>query len=363
MKFVHFITRSDTIGGAQKYILETSKQLLDDGHSVSVVAGGSGPLSERAERLGMDYISLPNLVREISPLADLKCLFTIRREILACKPDVVLIHSAKAGLLGRLALLLTGCRVIFIAHGWSNIRVATGLGRVFYSKMEQFLSLCCYRVVCISEEDTKFATRQLGISPGKLSLIYNGVRQPEERVERLPESSTLRMLTVTRFQAPKDFDTLLASLVKISSLNWTLTVLGEGPELETYRQRIEALGLKGKISILGFKTDLAPYYCSHDLVLLVSNSEGLPLSLIEAMSFKKPVVATAVGGIPELIEEGINGYLIPDKDSEHLAFCLSKLCQMSATELSELGEHSYQRYKAKFSFDLMMSRLYNLCQS
>lgn len=362
MQIVHFITRSDTIGGAQKYILETSRKFLEDGNSVVVVAGGEGPFKLAVEELGVVYHSIPNLIREISFFADLKNIYTIHKVVNDINPDVVFIHSAKAGLLGRLALAFSRCKVIFVAHGWSNIRVASAKLSVIYSFIEWSLSKLCDRVVCISKEDVFFAINKLKINSNKIALIYNGVREPHDICCENSLGSHIKFLTVTRFQAPKDFDTLLKSLVNVLHLKWSLTVLGDGPLLDYYKNKVKSLGLIERIEFLGFKPVLDYYYSSHDAVLLISNSEGLPLSLIEAMSYRKPILASAVGGVPELIVNGVNGYLIPPKDVVFLTACLENVCSMSDVQLIELGKNSYRIYKDKFSFESMVERLYDLCK-
>lgn len=361
MQIVHFITRSDTIGGAQKYILETSRKFSADGNNVTVVAGGEGPFKLAVEDLGIVYNSIPNLSREISLFADLKNISTIHKVINGLHPDVVFIHSAKAGLLGRLALAFSSCKVIFVAHGWSNIRIASAKVSVIYSFIEWILSKLCHRVVCISKEDVSFAINKLKINPNKISLIYNGVREPHAIYCGNSLERPIKLLTVTRFQEPKDFDTLLKSLVNVLHLKWSLTVLGDGPLLDYYRNKVASLGLIERIEFLGFKSVLNDYYSGHDAVLLISNSEGLPLSLIEAMSYKKPILASAVGGVPELIVNGVNGYLIPPKDVTCLTACLENICSMSDEQLIELGKNSYRIYKDKFSFEFMVERLYDLC--
>ncbi len=361
MQIVHFITRSDTIGGAQKYILETSRKFLEDGNNVTVVAGGEGPFKLAVEGLGVVYHSIPHLIREISLFADIKNIGAIHKVINDLHPDVVFIHSAKAGLLGRLALAFSDCKVIFVAHGWSNIRVASPKARFFYSLLEWGLSKLCHRIVCISKEDVFFAINKLRINKNKISLIYNGVREPHDVFREEPLQQEVKLLTVTRFQEPKDFDTLIESLFNIVQLKWSLTVLGDGPLLGYYKDKAISLGLIDRIEFLGFKSVLDDYYFSHDVVLLISNSEGLPLSLIEAMSYKKPILASAVGGVPELIVNEVNGYLIPPKDVAYLTTCLENICSMSDEQLIKLGKNSYRIYKNKFSFESMVDKLYDLC--
>ncbi|MDP2573133.1 glycosyltransferase family 4 protein [Vibrio penaeicida] len=359
MKIVQFVTRSDTIGGAQKYILDTSRQLKNDGHEVTVISGGDGVFGSEVKRYGLEFIGLNSIVREFTLFYDLKGIIDFRREINLLNPDAVIIHSAKAGLIGRIALTLSASKKIFIAHGWSHIRTSSTWGQLLYGGIEKFLSLLCDRIICISKQDLKFANNNLMISKKKTSLLYSGVKEPFSR-NSLSEANVYNLLTVTRFQAPKDFNTLLEALNIIHKVrsDWVLTVLGDGQDLEHYQRKTSELGLSNNIRFLGFKEKLVNFYRNSDLVILISKSEGLPLSLIEAMSHGKPILASNVGGVSELIEDGVTGYLVPPSDPYALSQTLFNALDQTRMELAALGDKSYVKYKEQFTFDEMISNLY-----
>lgn len=364
MKVVQLTTRSDAVGGAQKYILETSGKFKKDGNDVTVIAGGFGTFSEEVRQHGLRYIGLDSIVRKISLLEDFKGVWALRSIIKSIKPDVVVIHSAKAGLIGRLALIGVKTKVIFIAHGWSHIRSSGVLGGFFYGFIEFLLSFFCEKVICISRKDLEFANKNLMISKKRTILIYSGVRDPLVSNE-VSFSNDFRFLTVTRFQYPKDFNTLLLAMNNVNKeyKNWSIDVLGEGEELNYFKRKVRDLGLEDKINFLGFKRDLSIYYKKSDLVFLISRSEGLPLSLIEAMSYKKAILASNVGGVSELIDDRVNGYLIPPLDSSALSEAFIEIFKKNKKNLSILGEKSYEKYSDQFRFDKMIKSLYQLFKS
>ncbi|WP_421285756.1 glycosyltransferase family 4 protein [Aeromonas veronii] len=359
MKLVQFVTRSDTVGGAQKYILETSCRFRDDGHEVTVISGGNGVFSKEVERKRLNYIGLSSMVREVSLYEDVKSIVAFRSTIKLLKPDVVIIHSAKAGLIGRLALIGLTHKKIFIAHGWSHIRASKFIGKILYGFIEKFLSLFCNKVICISKHDFVFANDKLFISKKKTSLLYSGVREPVASNE-CSDADFYNILTVTRFQHPKDFDTLLNAMNIVNKVhsNWVITVLGDGEEFEYYQYKTIELGLSDKFKFLGFQGELDKFYKNSDLVILISKSEGLPLSLIEAMSYRKPILASNVGGVSELIDDGVTGYLVPPSDYLTLSQTLFKIFSTTKDELTVLGQNSYEKYKREFSFDEMIKSLY-----
>ncbi|MDK2678972.1 glycosyltransferase family 4 protein [Vibrio vulnificus] len=358
MKILHIITRSDTVGGAQKYILETSRQFLNDGHEVSVMAGGSGVFYNAIDALGANYIEMNTMMREVSFFNDFKTALKIRAKVMDINPDVVLVHSAKAGLLSRLALAFSRFKVIYIAHGWSHIRISSGVTFKTYCLIESVLSRLCKVVVCISKSDFDYAIDKVGISEGKLELIYNGVPEPLVSYAGVSQNDAINMLTITRFQEPKDFETLLSALNMVRDYPWFLNVLGDGETLAYYKAQVVELELSHKIRFLGFKKELGSYYEECDVVILISKSEGLPLALLEAMSYRKFLVASSVGGIPELIDDEYNGYLIPDRDYEYLADRFRVIFGLSKEELLARGECSYLKYKESFNIEKTISKLY-----
>ncbi|WP_260260055.1 glycosyltransferase family 4 protein [Vibrio intestinalis] len=359
MKIIQLITRSDTVGGAQKYILETSDRFQQDGHDVTIVAGGCGVFTKEVERRNIKYISLGTIVRDVSFFNDLKSVFSFRNLVKSSEPDIVIIHSAKAGLIGRLALIGVNTKVIFIAHGWSHIRSSGPIGKKVYSFIESAMSLFCDKVICISKQDFYFANQKLMIPKKKISIIYSGVRDPLV-CDKLPYNIDYNLLTVTRFQHPKDFGTLLAAMNEVDKVccNWNITVLGDGDQFEYYKHRTVELGLSQKIRFLGFKEELGGFYKECDLVLLISKSEGLPLSLIESMSYRKPIVASDVGGVRELIEDGVTGYLVPPSDSKALSQVIFNVFSKTKRELAVMGDKSYEKYRTEFNFEQMINKLY-----
>ena len=141
--------------------------------------------------------------------------------------------------------------------------------------------------------------------------------------------------------------------------SWNLRILGDGPDIAKVKQRIAVLNLEDKVSLLGFKDNIDKFYQSSDAIILISKSEGLPMSLLEAMSCSKLLIASDVGGISDLITNEWNGFLIPPNDSQYLTSCLLKIIE-SPSIIKEYGNNSKAHFDLNYSFENMYSKLMTL---
>ena len=359
MKIFQVITRSDTIGGAQRHVFDISSQLIQDGHQVDIISSGHGAFRDLIENSKMKFFDLKVMKRNLSFLNDIRTIYKLRKKIIKDKPCVVAIHSVKAGLLCRLACIGLDTLVCFTAHGWSHIRVASNPKKRIYILLEYLLSKISHKVICVSLVDYNYSHNVIGISKEKLQLIRNGVLNKQCDLE-VESCDILRLLSVVRFQAPKDFNTLLQALSIIKELPWSLKFVGDGSDIKLVKEQIITHKLEDKVTIEGFQDDVNPYYKNSDAVILISKSEGLPMSLIEAMSFSKLLIASNVGGIPELIKDGWNGYLIEDNDSIKLAKVIQELILDSTGMCKALGDNSFTLFSQRFSAQQMFTETYKI---
>ncbi|MFT5848659.1 glycosyltransferase family 4 protein [Psychroserpens sp.] len=357
------ITRSDTVGGAQKHVFDISIQLKSDGHDVEIISSGTGDFRDLVEKERINFFDLVLMKRAPSLLDDLKVIWGLRKKISADKPDVLSTHSVKAGMLGRIACIGNKTRVLFTAHGWSHIRSASKVKGKLYKLLESCLSKICHSVICVSLADYNYASSDIGISKKKLRLIPNGVKKTQCQkfnIKSFHEEEVLNLLSVVRFQPPKDFLTLIKGLKLIQGLPWRLKIIGDGDDIKSVRETIVFEGLDKQVYIEGFQSNTSQYYMDADAVLLISKSEGLPMSLLEAMSFSKALIASNVGGIPELIKDGWNGYLIEPDDCNKLAYAIKQLMDNKVGLCESMGHKSYSLFNEKYSFERMMKSLYEV---
>lgn len=352
MKVLHFITRSDTIGGAQSHVLDmtllSKKQNIDS----LVVVGGQGVFFKKLHENSVKARSLYNLQRDIGVISDLRSTLEFIQVLKEEKPDIVALHSAKAGLIGRIACFVARVPCVYTAHGWSHIRVANKIPKMAYKCIEFSLQFLCQRLITVCENDLYYAVNNLHINQQKLRRIYNGVEMKSAAPKPCIQNETFKFITVARFQEPKDYKSLIESFSLLKEKNWALDIIGDGPDQECIEKLVEDLNLKSNINFLGFQKDVNKFLLTSDAFLLISKSEGLPISIIEAMKVGLPIIASDVGGISECVALGKNGFLIKNNNPKDIVKHVS--CLVSDPFLVEMmGEESIKIFKEKFTSDTM----------
>lgn len=261
--------------------------------------------------------------REPRP-ADLRTLLTLLR--LVRDADVVHGHSAKAGFLVRLAALLTGRRdrCVFTPHGWS-FWSAPGVTGGVYLRLERLAARWCRTIITLSADE-----RDAGLAGGVGSraayeVIPNGVELA--RFAAPPEPVPGRILMVGRFAPPKRHDLVLRAFAELHAAfpGSELWLVGDGDGLPAAERLAFELGVAGSTRFLGVRADVPELLAQAACVVLASDYEGCPLSVIEAMAAGVPVVATGVGGVPEVIEDGVTGIVTAPGQVDGLARGLAEL--------------------------------------
>jgi glycosyltransferase involved in cell wall biosynthesis len=318
------------VGGAQTYVASLLPALAGE-FDVTVAAHGDGPVVDAARRAGVRYVPLRFVRRDVSwrePLGLLELVLLCLR----VRPQVVHANSSKAGVLGRIAAWLTRVPIrIFTAHGWAFVQQGRG-----YLLLERFVRPLTTRVVCVSQRTLDEGLAARVCDAARSVVIRNGVDVdvPQASLDGEPP----RVVSVGRLKAPKDFATLAAALSRVHASHRAV-VIGDGPD-----RRL----LEGRVELLGERDDVAQQLAASDVFVLVSTSEGMPVSVLEAMAAGLPVVASAVGGIPELV--GDTALLVPPSDPDALAEALERL--LGDVDLRRrLGAAARQRVLEHFTLD------------
>jgi glycosyltransferase involved in cell wall biosynthesis len=338
-------------GGAQTYVASLLSAL--DGFDVTVAAHGPGPLREAARTAGVRFVPLRHVRRRINPWRDLlgllELLALLRRE----RPHILHASSSKAGFLGRIAAWLTGVPIrIFTAHGWAFLQeegALSGLYRWGGRLMRPLTTV----TVCVAEHD-----RLAGIAAGTCSesttfVIHSGVDVAAAPPRDRRNPGPARIVSVGRLTAPKDTLALVHALARLPDGAFEAVIVGEGPDYPAAEEEIRRLGLERAVELAGRRDDVPDLLAGADLFVLSSRSEGLPLSILEAMAAGLPVVASSVGGVPEAVVDGETGLLVPPGDPSSLAAALEQL--LGDAELRRrLGQAG--RSRVQESFDLASFR-------
>jgi glycosyltransferase involved in cell wall biosynthesis len=358
MRILYVATAAE-FGGVSRHILWLAESLVERGHEVGFVIAPEQRLVAEAKELGVEVFPNPYFVRRVRLLNDLRSLWPVYRAVRRFNPDLVSAHSTKAGYAARLACTLLRKPVIFTAHGWAFTEGRAMWRRRLLALVERLGARGTAKLICVSEHDRKLAEAFRIAPPRKLVVIRNGV--PAEpfmlatgavvRDElRLGEVPVLTM--VGRLSPPKDAQTVIAAIRHLGQ-KVKLVIVGDGEQRETIQKEISKQGLEDCVLLTGERNDIPEILAATDIFILSSFWEGLPRSIIEAMMAGLPVVASRVGGVPELVQEGENGFLFAPGDAESCAEKIQRL--LNDTGLRErMGRVSRQKALQEFSLDRML---------
>jgi len=359
VKIVYFITRSDTIGGAQIHVRDLSLEMIKRGHDVTVFLGGNGVYADHLKGLNINVVSIHSLHRSIRFFSDIKSIIEFWKNINLINPDIISLHSVKAGFLGRIVSFSKGIPFIFTAHGWSHIRAAGKFNSFFFTIIERILILISVHLVTVCKNDFYYAINNLKLPCSKITTIYNGMPDLIGNCKTRILNTCPVLISVARFQEPKDFETLLKSLSLLRDLEWSFRFVGDGPMLNKIKIAVEKLELSKKISFIGSSNQVEQELSTADIFVLISKSEGFPRSILEAMRAGLPIVASNVGGISESVNNGVNGYLVKSRDYKMLAVKLAKLINSKNIQ-KNFGEKSRMLFENNFRFENMFDQTFKL---
>jgi len=348
------ITRGDSIGGAQIHVRDLAAGASRRGHRVAVAVGSGGPFVGLLEAAGIATLLVPGLGRAIDPVSDLRAVSRLRALIRRWKPDLVACHTAKAGLVGRLAAFWAGVPSQYTVHGWQFAEGISPVQRVFVLVAEALLARITRTIITVSEYDRTLALRSHVAPPRRLVTVHNGMPDLP-----LPASTfggaTIRLIMVARFQPQKDHATLFAALEVLEDLPWSLRLVGDGPDLARWQAWVEHRGWQRRVVFSGLSHDVAALLAQADVFVLASRWEGFPMSILEAMRSGLPVVASNVGGVSEAVIDEQTGLVVPVGDPGALARAIGRL--MADRELRhDWGAWGRERFVAEFTFEKMLDK-------
>ncbi len=348
IKVMHIIARLN-IGGAAVYVIELVEQLNDLGYDAQLICGvvgkDEGDMRYIADERHVAVTILPRLGREISFVGDLTTVFRLWRLIRRERPDVVHTHTAKAGLVGRLAAWLSGVPVIVHTfHGHVFAGYFGGLKTKVFLQLERFCARLSTRLITLSPDlkrdlatvfkiapAEKIEIIQLGFDLRKLLAVQrsNGNFRAEQHI---PDRAPLIGI-VGRLVAIKNHEFFFEAARRVLDQLPTayFAVVGDGERRLELEALAQSLGIADHVRFTGWITDLTPVYSALDTLVLCSKNEGLPVSLIEAMAAGVPVVATAVGGGNDLLDGGCLGAISPPESAAALSDAILQTLAESST--------------------------------
>ena len=393
MKKILYIITQSNFGGAQRFIFNMATELDKTKYQVMVAAGPQGDdengLLRNLEKEGVLTHHLKHLYWEVNPRREVKAFKEMRKLIKEFRPDVVQLGSSKAGVLGSFAArsfrYKNGAgpkrpKVIYRIGGFSFLQADRWslTKRLIYFWAEK-LSRCCRDVLVLNSNYEKETAIKKGLSrPERTRVIHNGVKLKKlDFLNRETARSVLQKLigkncaaeemagkkiigTVAHFYPYKDLPTLVQAAGKVLKKRQDVCfiLIGDGLERTAIAKEIETLGLEKSVFLPGTMVPASPYIKAFDVFALSSVNEGSPWVLLEAMAAGLPIVSTDVAGIPEIVKDGQNGFLVPPHSPEALAEKILEV--LEKPELAERFSTNNQKDIQNFTVEKMVAKFEEL---
>jgi len=291
------------------------------------------------------------LVHPISPAKDYRAVRECASLIRSLGPDLVHVHTSKAGVIGRAAAWLADTPSVFTAHTWCFAEGTSWKWKLVGVPCERFAGWMSSAIVNVSDANRNLALEHRIGHPDRVLRIWNGISDTEHRARPgMPGPPKITM--VARFASQKDHALLLQA---VSSIDQPLEVLfvGDGPTCPPLRAEAERLGISDRVRFLGERKDVAEILAASHIFALPTKWEGFPLSILEGMRAGLPVLASDVGGIAEAVVDGETGFLAPAGDLPAFRARLLSLVESPAVR-RRMGEAGRARYEEHFTAQVML---------
>ena len=369
------------MGGPALHVSYLTRGLAGRGYDTTLVAGrlarGEDTMDFVAREMGLDVVPIGELHREISPVYDPVAVTRLVQEIKRVRPHILHTHTAKAGAVGRAAALLAGdARPPVIVHTYHG-HVLRGyfdpIRTQIFRETERALARYTTRLIAVGPE-VRDDLVELGVAPAEqFSVIRLGIDLESRVLGDESQRAEYRALFgvpadryvvgwIGRMTAIKRVgDILLAfKALRDRGVEATLVLVGDGPDREAIEQRAYELGIVRDVLFVGYQRDVAPYYALFDTLILPSGNEGTPVVAIEALAARRPVVATRVGGVPDVVDDGEDGFLTPVGAIDELASALERLARDPDLR-ARFGEHGHAKVLPRYRVERLVDdvdRLY-----
>ena len=378
MRIIRVIARLN-VGGPARHVVLLDRGLRALGHDTLLVHGsldaGEASLEHLAQASGIPRQTIPALGRRISPLGDLQAFLQLVRTIYREAPDVVHTHTAKAGTLGRLAALCFNltrprrrrCVVIHTFHGHVLSGYFGRTGSLLARVAERALATVSDRIVAISPRQRDDLVRRFGVAkPDQTAVVPLGLDirpllelpmdAPNLRLQLRIGDGDVVVGFVGRFVPIKNLTLLVRAFAAAAQAvpGLWLVLAGDGPTRDELESLTRACGIAERVRFIGWTEELGALYATFDICALSSVNEGTPVAIIEAMAAARAVVATAVGGVPDIVDDGRTGILVASGDAKALGDAIVRLA-VNRDERRAMGAAARRSAAARFSSERLVN--------
>lgn len=356
MKKIIHICQS-AIGGTVEYIDLLVSNLDETEYQNIVICPIDGNLKSRMDKRNIKTYVV-EMIREISPLKDIKAILKIRKILKKEKPDTIYLHSSKAGALGRLASIFLKCKVLYNSHGWAFNMECSEKKKRFYALIEKVLLPLTDIIINISEDEYQSAINY-GLNPQKMIVIENGID-----IERYKENTKVKFLDkfvigfvgrLSEQKNPMFMIDICEELIEIGEDNFLFYVVGDGELREEFEEKIKSKNVEKYFYLRGWSEKVEEEIRNFDVALMISKWEGFGLVVCEYMAARKPIVAVAVGGVKNILNEE-NSFYINEYSKEEFAINIVKIRDNDNPKNSKV-ERSYINVKEVFGIKKMIKKI------
>ena len=364
-RILHVIRPAE--GGMKNHLLSLLKY-LDNDRLETLVACPGDDLARAFSQIASEVIDIP-LKGNMSPITDFQCIMKLKDILRTKNISLMHAHGSKAALVGRIAARLAGTSVSFYTvHNsifyadWHNLKLAA------MAWVETRLAHCTDRIITVSDALRLEIINREGLSPDLPVTVYNGI-ETEQFYSASDKSGLRRELglpsdgklvgTVARLSSQKGISHFIKAIPQITEKQLHLIIIGDGPLREELESLTKQLNLQEKVIFTGTRKDIPKLLAALDVFVMPSITEGLSIAILEAMASYLPVAASRVGGIPEIVQDGVTGILVPSGDENALAQAISELLT-NEEKASSMGIAGRRQVELNYSAVAMGNRVTEL---
>ncbi len=358
------ITKSNW-GGAQKYVYDLATNLPKDKFDVSVLLGGNGELKNRLDLADVRTVLLRNSQRDINVIKEFGLLSELTKIFKSEKPDIVHLNSSKMGLVGTIAGRAAGIKkIIFTGHGWAFNEDRNLLSKVFFMILHIITILLADKTIAVSELTKNqipslFRKKVIVIRNGLREIIFKDKKTAQKELSiKTAIKNPVWVGTISELHKNKGLEFAIEAISKVKE-NVIFVIIGDGEEKTNLQAQINRLGLNNKIFLIGRVEMASTYLKAFDILTLTSITEALPYFLLEAGAASLPVVASNVGGIPEIIKNGKSGILVESKNPNEIRKQIEFLVK-NPEKAKILGNNLKEKVYKEFKLEDMVKKTIKL---
>ncbi|MCX6702063.1 MAG: glycosyltransferase [Candidatus Zambryskibacteria bacterium] len=365
-KKICFVVTKGVWGGAQKYVYTLATSLPKNQYDVIVIVGEGGVLKNKLEGKNIKVYEIISLKRDISLFREFISSLTLLKIIWKEKPDILHLNSPKAGGFGSVAGRL--CRVpkiIQTIHGWTFNEDRKIIAKIIIWFFSYITTLLCHKTIIIAKKEER-QIRKMPFIQSKIILIKNGLEpilfkeKDEAQNELLLHinkdriNNVLWLGTISELHKNKGLEYIISAVTKIE-IPFVFFIIGEGEERNNLEKIIQQNNLENKVFLIGFLDDANKYLKAFDIFTLTSIKEGLPYTILESGLAGLPVIASSIGGIPDIIDNNINGILVEKTNTKEITKALEYMID-NPNERKLFGLKLQEKIEKEFSLKQMLEK-------